>query len=215
MAENSPDYHLAELKRAREQGGEALPKIPADVRRVLDVGCGAGQTLLVCAPEVAQAFGVDFDFDALRLGRELKVPAGLVQASGEQLPFRSGSFDFLYSRVALPYMDIPVALAEFARVLEPGGRLWITLHPLSMLEWRAAFRSPRRAAFELYRLANTMALHFFWRQFRYPLRRSRTESYQTNQGIHRILQKTGFGKIRLHRTGQQFGVSAQRNLEGI
>jgi ubiquinone/menaquinone biosynthesis C-methylase UbiE len=36
------------------------------------------------------------------------------------------------SRVALPYMHIPMALAEIARVVKSGGHVWLTLHPFAM-----------------------------------------------------------------------------------
>src|SRR5207245_7299416 len=49
----------------------------------------------------------------------------------ELLPFREASFDFVFSRVALPYMHIPKAASEMGRVLKPGGGLWCLLHPLS------------------------------------------------------------------------------------
>jgi SAM-dependent methyltransferase len=210
MASNSPEYHLAELAVARstDDPRRILPDIPAAARRVLDIGCGAGQTLLACAAENRTSVGVDFDFDALRLGGSLQLPASLAQATGEQLPFRSASFDFVFSRVALPYMKIPTALAEIARVLQPGGRVWLTLHPLGMFSWQSLSR-PRSAVYELYRLCNTAALHWGGFQFRYPLRRSRTESYQTSAGIRRALQHAGFDEIRILRTAQHFVATAR------
>jgi ubiquinone/menaquinone biosynthesis C-methylase UbiE len=210
MASNSPEYHLAELALARATNDprRILPDIPADARRVLDIGCGAGQTLLACAAENRQAVGVDYDFEALRLGASLNVPASLAQATGEQLPFRDASFDFVFSRVALPYMKIPAALAEIARVLQPGGRVWFALHPLDMFSWQS-FAHPRSAAYELYRLLNTASLHYGGLQFRYPLRPSRTESYQTPAGIRRALQRAGFDEIQLHRTAQHCVVAAR------
>lgn len=38
----------------------------------------------------------------------------------------------MISRVALPYMHIPMALAEIARVVKSGGHVWLTLHPFAM-----------------------------------------------------------------------------------
>ena len=78
MAGNSPEYHLAELALARATSDprRILPDIPAGARRVLDIGCGAGQTLLACAAEDRRSVGVDYDFEALRLGASLQVPAG-------------------------------------------------------------------------------------------------------------------------------------------
>src|SRR5687768_1286190 len=36
---------------------------------------------------------------------------------GNPLPFGEGTFELVYAKVALPYMDIPVALEEWHRVL--------------------------------------------------------------------------------------------------
>lgn len=213
MAANPPDYHLAELALAQDTTNprRVLPEIPASARRILDIGCGAGQTLLACAQPGRVTVGVDYDPEALRLGTSLKVPAFLVRAAGERLPFRSSSFDFVFSRVALPYMNIPAALAETARVLEPGGRVWFTLHPPGMFSWRA-FLHPRSAVFELYRLANTAAFHLAGLHFRYPLRRSRMESYQTGSGMCRALRKAGFDDIGFRQTAFHCVVSARRVL---
>lgn len=212
MASNTPEYHLAELELARsaQDPRRILPDIPQDAKRILDIGCGAGQTLLACARDGRVAVGVDYDWEALRLGMNLKVPALLTRASGEMLPFQAAAFDFVFSRVALPYMNIPVALKEIARVLQPGGRIWISLHPTSMLSWGQALSHPRKTMFELYRLSNTIALHFTGRQFPYPLRRSRIESYQTEEGMRRVLRGTGFGDIATKCTRTHFIITARR-----
>lgn len=212
MASNPPEYHLAELALARAQDDprRSVPEIPESAQWILDIGCGAGQSLLACVRSGQRAVGVDRDLEALRLGRRLRVPALLVQASGEQLPFGDASFDFILSRVALPYMHIPSALAEAARLLRPGGRLWLALHPVATFSWRRALRHPRSAAFEIYRLLNTAALHWGGVQFRYPLRRSRIESYQTEAGMRRLLQRTGFENIGFSRPPLQLIVTARR-----
>ncbi|MEI9811588.1 MAG: class I SAM-dependent methyltransferase [Acidobacteriota bacterium] len=144
-----------------------------------------------------------------KLGRKIGVQAELARASGEALPFRDASFDFVFSRVALPYMDISVAVAEMHRVLRPGGELWLTLHPMSMLSWTKALGSPKRTVFEAYRLANTASLHFLGKQFRYPLRRQRTESYQTSEGMRRLLARQGFENIHTQQD-RHFLVTAQK-----
>ncbi len=210
---NTPEYHLSELKRARAGDDRLFPEIPAGCRRVLDVGCGAGQSLMTCDTKGARAFGIDYDRSALRIAKhDLKAPIEMSCASGEALPFRDQSFDFLFSRVALPYMIIPTALAEFHRVLRPGAGVWLSLHPLSMLSWKSALTSVRRFPFEIYRLTNTAALHWGGFQFRYPLHRSYTESYQTPAAIHRALATAGFERIQTQRYEQGLTVEARRTI---
>jgi len=212
---SDPAYHLRELAVAQtiDDPRRILPAIPPGCQRVLDVGCGAGQSLLACSAQYKEPdckwFGIDFEQAAVRLGPEMGVPASLACASGEALPFRDASFDFVFSRVALPYMDIPVAVAEMKRVLRVGGGLWLTLHPLGMLSWRKALNSPRTAVFEAYRLTNTAALHLLGIQFRYPLRRQRIESYQTAAGMRRLLRTQGFQNIET-RQDRHFVVTASK-----
>ena len=208
---SDPEYHLRELAVARSSNDprRAVPDIPQGAKRVLDIGCGAGQTLVAADLKGAKAFGIDFEHSALKLGKQISPGFEFARASGEALPFRAASFDFVFSRVALPYMKIAYAATEMERVLRPGGEIWITLHPLSMLSWRNAFSHPKRLLFEVYRLVNTALLHFTGKQFRYPLRRNRTESYQTSQGIRRVLKRAGFQNIQVIRQ-HHFLVTAQK-----
>lgn len=106
-----------------------------DVRRVLDVGCGAGQELLPFATELgALCFGVDVAPEVGLAGRELfaaHAPAARVafgRAAAEALPFDAGSFDVAVCRLALPYTDNARCLGELARVLRPGGALLLKIH---------------------------------------------------------------------------------------
>ncbi|PYU30008.1 MAG: hypothetical protein DMG31_15100 [Acidobacteria bacterium] len=98
-----------------------------------------GQSLLAAQlPSDVQGYGVDCDIEAIEAGRRLAPPnIGLVSARGEDLPFEDEYFDLVFSRVALPYMDINKALREISRVLKGGGDLWLALHPASMVFSRA------------------------------------------------------------------------------
>lgn len=87
-------YHLAELAIARdpEDPRHCNPPFFSPDCRVLDVGCGAGQTLIASYGD-RHAFGVDIDPNALRFGRTLSSQVAFAGAAAEQLPFRDCSFD--------------------------------------------------------------------------------------------------------------------------
>lgn len=93
--------------------------------RVLDVGCGAGQELLPFLRQGVRAIGIDL---APTVGHHGLVPATFVRASATAIPCQDGSLDLAIYRLALPYAHNPTALAEVARVLRPGGRLFLKWH---------------------------------------------------------------------------------------
>ena len=192
-------YHLSELQIAQDASapGHLLPPIPAECRAVLDIGCGAGQTLIASRlNENVLACGVDPVAPALALGRTLTDRVHFGAAMGEHLPFANETFDLVFSRVALPYMNIPRALAEIFRVLRPGGTVWLSLHPP-----RFAFRTMGRAIragsvratlYPVYTLLNGVLLHLLNRQIQWPFGRKRYESAQTAAGMRRALKRAGF-----------------------
>jgi SAM-dependent methyltransferase len=152
------DYHRLELEIARSPSDprHIMPPVLPGIRRVLDIGCGAGQTLIVADMGSARKVGVDVDFAALRLGKQLSSDIDLVLAAGEALPFRGATYDLVISRVALPYMHIPTAIREAARVLVRDGRVWFVLHPVSRLSWKSTLGSPRRILVQAYVALNSL-----------------------------------------------------------
>lgn len=114
--------------------GEDLPVMVALAglrgdERVLDAGCGAGHTALAFAPHVAQVTATDFTADMLRqvedLAAERHATNVETQAGDvEDLPFADHAFDLVVSRYSAHHWPHPQkALAEFRRVLRPGGRV--------------------------------------------------------------------------------------------
>jgi SAM-dependent methyltransferase len=102
--------------------------------RVLDLGCGTGNSLRVLAPSVRDglAIGVDLLSEALRLTAEAlgrSAPAGLVRADLKHpLPFADVSFDRVLCHNVLEFLPDPEALLREAhRVLRPGG-LFVLSH---------------------------------------------------------------------------------------
>jgi SAM-dependent methyltransferase len=103
------------------------------IKRVLDVGCGAGQELLPFAKD-ALCVGVDVSPEAAVVGRRIFGEMNrahrviFVQGTAEALPFHADTFDAVICRLALPYTDNARALAEVARVLRSDGSFLLKIH---------------------------------------------------------------------------------------
>src|SRR5215467_15696852 len=135
MPKGTLDYHRLEFSIAvnPDDPRRILPDVSARHRRILDVGCGAGQTLIASnLHEAVFAVGIDLDHSALVYGRQQTTNVHFIQSKGEALPFANDSFDLVICRVALPYMHVDRALHEMFRVLDEQGELWLVLHSLSM-----------------------------------------------------------------------------------
>lgn len=104
--------------------------IPADARRVVEIGCGIGHLvgeLLRVAPRL-RVVGVDVDPARVAQARadlrELPHAAGaqIVQARGEALPFDRQQIDVVMTAMTLMHvLDPPLVLGEVLRVLRPSG----------------------------------------------------------------------------------------------
>ena len=112
-------------------------------RRVLDVGCGTGllATRLRRELDGAVVVGCDFSHGMLVHARAHPEPVSWVRGDALRLPFRDGVVDAVVSTEAFHWFpDQPRALAEFYRVLVPGGRLMVALVNTPTDTVRAAFR---------------------------------------------------------------------------
>jgi SAM-dependent methyltransferase len=218
-APDTTEYHLAELKIAQDPHarGHILPTVPEGCQAVLDIGCGAGQSLIAMRLEPHQlACGVDPNESALELGRKLTDRVRFAAATGEALPYAAETFDLVFSRVALPYTNIPRALAEIARVLRPGGTVWLTLHGSDFLVRGIGSalrgRSPGGLLYSAFILSNALLLHFVGRQFAWPFGNRRYESVQTSGGITRALRRAGLRDARIDRR-EFFVVTARKAVD--
>ena len=104
---------------------------PASQAHILDCGCGEGyylgrmQTHLAALPQVARCrlWGLDSSRDAVRLAARRHHDVGFVVADcKDMVPFATGLLAAVLSIFA------PRNVAEFARVLAPGG-LWLIVIP--------------------------------------------------------------------------------------
>ncbi|MBV2356763.1 methyltransferase domain-containing protein [Streptomyces sp. J2-1] len=95
-------------------------------RRVLELGCGAGQWSRALAAEGADVVGFDLSEAQLAAAAGAMGAARypLVQGAAEQLPFAAESFDLVFCDFGgLSWAPPHLAVPQAARVLRRGGRL--------------------------------------------------------------------------------------------
>jgi len=140
------------LERAIADLVRLIPQRQASYGVVVDVGCGSGYSL----PKLAQRFaprellGVDIDPQMLAAAEQEARRAGvavrLVEASSSRLPLPDNHADLLFCHQTFHHLvEQEAALAEFMRVLKPGGVLLFAESTRRYIHsWiiRALFRHP-------------------------------------------------------------------------
>lgn len=105
----------------------AHPFLPG---RVLDVGCAWGRMFSIYRDQDLLVSGVDISDAMITAARERHGSApgveALEAATAESLPFEDARFDNLVCVAVFDATYQHLALAEFIRVLKPGGRLYVT-----------------------------------------------------------------------------------------
>ena len=114
--------------------------------RVLDVGSGPGRASGAIKGRwpKSDVIALDLALPMLRqVGRHTRFwrPIKRLCADASHLPLADGSVDLLFSSLCLQWVqDLPAALAEFRRVLRPGGLLlFSTFGPDTLVELREAY----------------------------------------------------------------------------
>lgn len=119
-----------QLERITEHALAVLAPRPGE--RLLDVGCGCGQTTLALAAGVApagEAVGVDISRPMLALARERAAASGaanvrFVEADAQAWMPEPARFDGLFSRFGVMFFADPkAAFRNLLGALKPGGRL--------------------------------------------------------------------------------------------
>lgn len=144
---NRADFYDAELKR---QNGRLRAAAGVGIRdRVLDIGCGAGQTTSEAARIAVEghALGVDISSEMLEVARRRAAEAGLrnvafEQGDAQRHAFPVAGFDLCISRFGVMFFaDLAAAFANIARAMRPGARLvWMVWQAQERNEWTGAIR---------------------------------------------------------------------------
>lgn len=121
---------------------------PAD--RVLDVGCGNGETSRAAArlAGAGSVLGVDLSSSMLERARALAGAEGLTNVAFEHAdaqvhPFTPGAFDVVVSRFGTMFFADPLAaFTNLARATRPGGRVvMVAWQSLAANEWLREIRA--------------------------------------------------------------------------
>jgi SAM-dependent methyltransferase len=106
--------------------------VPAAGRATLDLGCGEGRVTRDLSERGHRVTAVDSAPTLLAAAREADPIGAYVLADAVTLPFEDSEFDLVVAYNSLMDIDdMPTAVAEAGRVLEPSGRFCIcVVHPL-------------------------------------------------------------------------------------
>lgn len=96
--------------------------------RLLDVACGPGRCAAAAAARGGVPLGVDAAVGMVAVARAHYPGIAFEQGDAERLRFADASFDAVVAGFVVNHLPRPErALAEFARVLRPGGRVAVTV----------------------------------------------------------------------------------------
>ncbi|MBW4024646.1 MAG: class I SAM-dependent methyltransferase [Proteobacteria bacterium] len=127
-------------------GAEAMAALaPATGDRILDIGCGCGQTSVLLAEHAGPSgsvVGVDISEPMLAVARARPVPPGanpptFQQADVQTADLGDAVFDAVFSRFGVMFFSDPVlAFGNIRRAMKPGGRLaFVCWRPLPLNPW--------------------------------------------------------------------------------
>ncbi len=108
-------------------------------RRVLEVSCGMGGTLVALAQAGAAPVATEFNPEYCQIARQRGQRYGLnlpiINAVGERIPFAANTFDLAICWDVVEHVQDPQAmLSELRRVVRPGGRVLLTI--INRRAWR-------------------------------------------------------------------------------
>ncbi|GAA4091052.1 MULTISPECIES: class I SAM-dependent methyltransferase [Actinomadura] len=143
--------HQVHVCRYRE-AGTLLDWMGGDLRgrRVLDVAGGDGYWAGRARRRGAQAVSIDLSRKKMLYGRTLADAPALVECDALRLPFGDGTFDAVLSVCAIEHFDDGgTSLDEMARVLKPGGEIFMSADVLSRADAWPKLRDAHKAKYHV------------------------------------------------------------------
>jgi ubiquinone biosynthesis O-methyltransferase len=148
-----PEYEASEKHWAMFYSPEEVQGMA-----VLDAGCGTGIFSAIFARNGAgRVVGIDISPGSLETARGLKEKFNLANVSFErqdmlQLPFADRTFDIVWAWGTVHHTTDPLrAISELARVLRPGGSIFLAVYKRTKLTWiheiirKTLVKTPKRS----------------------------------------------------------------------
>ena len=167
-------------------------------KRILDFGCGWGTDLIFCLKKCYDAFGVDISwekakFHTLRVQRR-NYPKFWIErfilSQGENLPFKSESFDLVYSNQVIEHVKDPEkCISEIFRVLKKGGILYIRAP-----DYKSSFFEPHYRVL-WFPFLNKRTAKIYIRLLNKPIAGLRFINFIGTKKLIKIMKRVGFSKI--------------------
>lgn len=127
-------YANREIQRGRAIARQVRKHIPLQGRRMLDVGCGYGGTLVCFAEQGCSVVGIEIDAERARVGRKRLADLGIqadyrvddICSAGVQE--RIGTFDIIVVQDVLEHvMDPGKTISALASLLRKGGVIYVVV----------------------------------------------------------------------------------------
>ena len=168
------------------RGAADLSWVPLDgYERILDAGCGNGKCTEALISKGMDVTGVDFSPSAIgQCIRRFGDKAVFLVSDIRSLPFPDDSFDAVLAVHSIEHLEKEtehLALSEFARVLRPGGRLFLQVFATG--DFRSGEKDEDVRNGILYRYHSEDSLRD-------------TLSDWTIQSMERVTENTRFGEVR-------------------
>jgi SAM-dependent methyltransferase len=151
----------------------AAGRDPAQLRSVLDFGCGPGRVLPHFAALAPEAACVGCDVDAAAIdwaAREHRALGWSLTSFHPPLPYESGRFDLVYAISVFSHLDRGLAgmwLTELRRVLAPGGLALLSVHgPHAFEQFRSGAVTTSWCSPELFRRGPLASGEFVFAPYR-------------------------------------------------
>jgi len=167
-------------------------------KRILDFGCGWGTDLIFCLKKGYDAFGIDISwekakFHTLRVQRR-NYPKFWIErfilSQGENLPFKSESFDLVYSNQVIEHVKDPEkCISEIFRVLKKGGILYIRAP-----DYKSSFFEPHYRVL-WFPFLNKRTAKIYIRLLNKPIAGLGFINFIGTKELIKIMKKVGFSKI--------------------